>query len=301
MNENIRIELQRFNELRFNRKHIDLKLAEFVQNDANMQEGVEDGIEKLEVFLSKTYYQSKNERLTPLHQMDLRKIVEDVFVGICYVKPGELFTSVSAKLAGRLGFDDKPAAITTMAEILAVLCETNVFDIYKLSKYDSIKVKHNIPLPQELKDFIRDSEYLPPMLCEPRKLVNNYSSGYLTHNDSLILGNGNHHNGDICLDVLNKKNSTPLKLCVEFISKYEEESNKEFETPEQREQWSNFKRQSYEFYTLMAQQGNKFYLTHKVDKRGRIYAQGYHISTQGTSFKKASIELYEEEVVEGSL
>ena len=301
MNENIRIELQRFNELRFNRKHIDLKLAEFVQNDANMQEGVEDGIEKLKVFLSKTYYQSKNERLTPLHQMDLRKIVEDVFVGICYIKLGELFTSVSAKLAGRLGFDDKPAAITTMAEILAVLCETNVFDIYKLSKYDSMKVKHNIPLPQELKDFIRDSEYLPPMLCEPRKLVNNYSSGYLTHNDSLILGNGNHHNGDICLDVLNKKNSTPLKLCVEFLSKYEEESNKDFETPEQREQWSNFKRQSYEFYTLMAQQGNKFYLTHKVDKRGRIYAQGYHISTMGTSFKKASIELYEEEVVEGSL
>lgn len=301
MNENIRIELQRLNELRFNRKHIDLKLSEFVQNDANMQEGVYDGIEKLKIFLAKTYYQSKNERLTPLHQMDLRKIVEDVFVGICYIKPGELFTSVSAKLAGRLGFDDKPAAITTMAEILAVLCETNVFDIYKLSKYDSMKVKHNIPLPQELKDFIRDSEYLPPMLCEPRKLVNNYSSGYLTHNDSLILGNGNHHNGDICLDVLNKKNSTPLKLCVEFISKYEEESNKDFETPEQREQWSNFKRQSYEFYTLMAQQGNKFYLTHKVDKRGRIYAQGYHISTMGTSFKKASIELYEEEVVEGSL
>lgn len=301
MNENIRIELQRFNELRFNRKHIDLKLVEFVQNDANMQEGVKDGIEKLKVFLSKTYYQSKNERLAPLHQMDLRKIVEDVFVGICYVKPGELFTSVSAKLAGRLGFDDKPAAITTMAEILAVLCETNVFDIYKLSKYDSMKVKHNMPLPQELKDFIRDSEYLPPMLCEPRKLVNNYSSGYLTHNDSLILGNGNHHNGDICLDVLNKKNSTPLKLCVEFISKYEEEPNKDFETPEQREQWSNFKRQSYEFYTLMAQQGNKFYLTHKVDKRGRIYAQGYHISTQSTSFKKAIIELFQEEVVEGNL
>lgn len=301
MNENIRIELQRFNELRFNRKHIDLKLVEFVQNDTNMQEGVEDGVEKLKVFLAKTYYQSKNERLAPLHQMDLRKIVENVFVGICYIKPGELFTSVSAKLAGRLGFDDKPAAITTMAEILAVLCETNVFDIFKLSKYDSMKVKHNIPLPQKLKDFIRDSEYLPPMLCEPKKLVNNYSSGYLTHNDSLILGNGNHHNGDICLDVLNKKNSTPLKLCVEFLSKYEEEPNKEFETPEQRDQWNNFKRQSYEFYSLMVQQGNKFYLTHKVDKRGRIYAQGYHLNTQGTSFKKASIELYEEEVVEGFL
>lgn len=301
MNETIRIELQRLNELRFNRKHIDLKLFEFVQNDSNMQEGVKDGIEKLESYISKTYYQSKMARIAPLQHMDLNKIVEDVFVGIAYTKHGELFTSVSAKLAGRLGFDDKPSAITTMAEILAVLCETNVFDIYKLSKYDSMKVKHNIPLPQELKDFIRDSEYLPPMLCEPNQLVNNYSSGYLTHSDSLILGKGNHHNGDICLDVLNKKNSTPLKLCLEFISTHEEEPTKEFETPEQRDQWNAFKKQSYEFYALMAQQGNRFYLTHKVDKRGRIYSQGYHLNTQGTPFKKAIIELANEEIVEGSL
>jgi DNA-directed RNA polymerase len=49
----------------------------------------------------------------------------------------------------------------------------------------------------------------------------------------------------------------------------------------------------------MVQCGNHFYLTHKVDKRGRIYACGYHINTQGTAFKKAQLELVNEEIVTG--
>jgi DNA-directed RNA polymerase len=49
----------------------------------------------------------------------------------------------------------------------------------------------------------------------------------------------------------------------------------------------------------MINSGNEIYLTNKVDKRGRIYAQGYHITTQGTSFKKAMLELAHEELVTG--
>lgn len=299
MDLNTRIELQRLNELRFNRKHIDTKLMEFVQTDSNVQEGINEGVKLLEAYLAKDYYIQKNERIAPLRLVELKPLVEKVIVGIAYTKYGELFTSVSAKLAGRLGFDDKPAAITTMAEILAVLCETNMFDIYKLSKYDSMKVKHNLAIPQELQDFIRDSEYLPPMICPPLKVTDNYSSGYLTHKDSLILGSGNHHNGDLCLDVINKMNSVALSLNTEYLSKYEEKPKTEPETKEQKDQWNNFKKQSYAFYSLMAQQGNKFYLTHKNDKRGRMYAQGYHISTQGTSFKKAILDLAEPELIEG--
>lgn len=301
MDNLMRIEMQRLNENRFNRKLIDVKLTAFVMMDPNMQEGVKHGVELLQKWLTQEFYQQKRDRLAPMHSMDLEQLVQKVFVGIAYTKPGELFTSVSAKLAGRLGFDDKPAAITTMAEVLAVLCETNVFDIYKLSKFDSLKVKHNIPLPEELSTFIDESKYLPPMLCEPLELKNNYDSGYLTHKESLILGSGNHHNGDLCLDVLNIMNRTKLKLNVEYISKYSETPNKPAETPEQRDQWKAFVEQSYKFYSLMVQQGNEFYLTHRPDMRGRIYAQGYHITTQGTSFKKAIVELAHEEVVEGTL
>ena len=62
--------------------------------------------------------------------------------------------------------------------------------------------------------------------------------------------------------------------------------------------WATFKRVSYQMYTLIVKQGNAFHLTHRVDSRGRIYAQGYHITTMGTAFKKASIDLAKQEIVE---
>ena len=186
-----------------------------------------------------------------------------------------------------------------MAEITAVLCATDAFDIEKANKMASLMVVSNIPLSERLVTFIEESQFLPPMVCEPLELTHNYSSGYLTHNDSLILGTGNHHDGDICLDVLNTMNKVALKLDTEFLSQVEEEPTFDLDTQDKLDQWNKFKEQSYMMYSLLASQGNQFYLTHKVDKRGRIYCHGYRISTQGTSFKKASLEFAKEELVTG--
>jgi hypothetical protein len=206
---------------------------------------------------------------------------------------------VSAQIASRLKFSDRTEAITTVAELLAVLCETDAFDIVKADKSASLMVESRIPLNDNLKDFIQNSQYLPPMVCEPLELTHNFSSGYLTHNDSLILGTGNHHDGDLCLDVLNLMNKVALKLDTDFLCTVEEDPTFELDSQDKEEQWADFKRQSYEFYDLMVQCGNQFYLTHKVDKRGRIYACGYHISTMGAPFKKASVELANEQIVTG--
>ena len=75
--------------------------------------------------------------------------------------------------------------------------------------------------------------------------------------------------------------------------------NFEIVTPEQREQWEAFKYASHRVWMLMYNQGNRFYLTNKVDKRGRLYSVGYHINTQGNQFQKAMVELADEEIVEG--
>ncbi len=177
-------------------------------------------------------------------------------------------------------------------------------------------------LSEEVLNFIEQSEYLPPMVCEPLELESNYDSGYLTHKESLILGKGNHHDGNICLDVLNLANSVKLKLDTDFLRTVEEECGTELTLEgvknkalkkgvvysddqaaavlvKLQEQWPAFKATSAKMYMLMHNLGNEFHLTHKVDKRGRIYAQGYHISTQGSSYKKAMIELANEEIVEG--
>ena len=286
-------------EEQYNRKHIDAKIRASIEANPVMQEKIEAGIALVTEYMGKNYYESKNVRIAQLQGMDIRRLVTDIFVGVSYCQTEELFTSVTAMMASRLKFSDKAEAIKTVAELMAVLCMTDAFDIVKGDKASSLVIISRIPLEPELLVFIENSQYLPPMVCKPLNLESNYSSGYLTHKDSLVLGNGNHHDGDLCKDVLNLMNQVPLKLDTQFLSTVEEQPTFELDDRDKQKQWDTFKRQSYKFYTLVAQYGNQFYLTHKVDKRGRIYASGYHLSTQGTAFKKASIELHKEEVVTG--
>ncbi len=296
---NIDLINQEFNEKRYNRRHIDGYIREAIETSDVMLAKIESGVKLLTNWMAQDYYPSKNKRIDQLKGMDIRQLVVDIFVGVAYYQQEELFTSVTAQMAGRLRFSDRVEAITTLAEVMAVLCQTDAFDILKATKMSSLVVVSRIPLKESLLNFIHESQYLPPMVCEPRKLVNNFSSGYLTHQDSLLLGSGNHHDGDLCLDVLNKMNSVPLKLVTELLCKEEEEPTFVLDDASKKQQWAQFKKQSYRFYELMVSQGNRFYLTHKVDKRGRIYSQGYHINTQGSAFKKAMIELADEEIVEG--
>lgn len=291
--------LQEHNEKRFNRKHIDKRIREEIKANPVMQDKVEQGVQLVQDYIDGEYYASKMKRVSQLKNMALEPLVTDIFVGIAYCQIPELFTSVTASMASRLRFSDKTEAIMTVAELVAVLCETDAFDITKENARASLMVQSLIPLSSELEDFVRNSSYLPPMVCEPLKLTSNFSSGYLTHNDSLVLGNGNHHDGDLCLDVLNTINRVQLKLDTDFLCKVEEEPTYEFETKKQHDQWLEFKKQSYRMYMRMVDDGNKFYFCHKVDKRGRIYASGYHLNPMGSAFKKACIELFNEELVEG--
>lgn len=291
--------LQEHNEKRFNRKHIDKKIREEISTNQFMKAKVAQGVQLVKEYINGKYYDSKMKRVAQLKNMELEPLVTDIFVGIAYCQVAELFTSVTASMASRLRFSDKTEAIMTVAELVAVLCNTDAFDISKEDKQSSLMVQSRIPLSDQLLDFVNQSSYLPPMVCEPMELTSNFSSGYLTHNDSLVLGTGNHHDGDICLDVLNTINKVALKLDTEFLCKVEEDPTYAFETKKQHDQWLEFKKQSYRMYMRMVDDGNCFYLTNKVDKRGRIYASGYHISTQGSSFKKACVELFNEEIVEG--
>ena len=295
----LQIVQQELMEQRFSRKHIDVKIRTEIEASALMMAKVKQGVELVNAYINGEYYESKMKRVAQLASMDVQEIVMDIYVGIAYSLKPELFTSVSAQMASRLKFNDQTAAITTVAELMAVLCQTDAFDISKERKMSSLMVVSRVPLSDELTKFIENSQYLPPMVCEPLPLTHNYSSGYLTHNDSLILGSGNHHDGDICLDTLNTMNQVALKLDTDFLCKVEEEPTFELDSQDKVDQWTRFKKQSTEFYVLMAEQGNQFYLCHKVDKRGRIYCSGYHISSQGAAFKKAMLEFATEEIVEG--
>lgn len=291
-------DMQRANEYRFARHHIDKYMRDYVLADVEVQPLLDKGVALLTEWVARTFsYESKNIRISGLRGMDLRELVIDVIVASAYCQHEELFTSFTARMAGTLGWDDKKSSITTIAEITAVLCETDLFDLTQANRFGSWNIISNITLSLQLEEYITNCAYLPPLVHPPKKLRHNKDTPYLTiGQDSVILNKG-HHNDDVCLDVLDSKNSVALSLDLEFLSTVEEEPNSELDSPEKQTMWLNQKRQSHEFYLLMAGQGNKFYLHHKYDKRGRIYANGYHISSQGAPYKKAMLEFSNKQVV----
>lgn len=293
-------DIQRANEYRYARHHIDKYMRDYVLQDEEVLPLLDKGVELLTEWVNTEFgYESKNIRVAALKTMDLREIVVEVVVASAFCQYEEMFTSFTAKLAGVLGWDDKKDSITTVAEIVAVLCDTDLYDLNKSSRFDSWYVQSNIELSLQLKEYVANCAYLPPLVHKPAKLRHNKDSPYLTiGQESLILNKG-HHNEDICLDVIDIKNSVELTLNTEFLSRVEEEPTGDMDSPEKLNAWLDMKKQSHEFYLMMVGQGNKFYLGHKPDKRGRLYAQGYHISTQGAPYKKAMIELCKQDIVTG--
>lgn len=292
-------EVQTKIEYRFSQKHLNTALKEAIlANPVNSQK-VEEGVVLLNAWLAGSYYPQKNARLAQLDPMSIPEIVMDVFVSVAYCKIAQLYVSLTSKLANKMGFDNHRDSIITIAEMVAVLCETNAFDITKADARSSLMIISRLDLPTELLDRIDASHYIPPMVCPPLPVQSNYESPYLTFNDSLILGPNNGHNEDICLDIINTQNNIKLQLCVPFLEEVPEAATYVLDTEKKSKQWSDFKRQSGEVYQMLHDQGNAFYLANKVDKRGRMYAHGYHVTTQGSPFKKAMIELAHEEIVEG--
>ena len=161
-------------------------------------------------------------------------------------------------------------------------------------------------LPDELQRRVDLMCVLPPMLVKPRTLRHNKSCGYLTiNNDSLILGDKeNYHDECISLDVLNTLNSQALCLDLDICYKFQKEFKSEFDkdTDEYLNQRKTYERAKEQFeYFRDVIQDKTIFFTHKVDKRGRVYPQGYQFNTQGSSFEKACINLKTKEFVEGEL
>lgn len=286
-------------EQHYSRRLIDGYLAKAIRENPQTEAKVHKGVSLLEDWIAEDYYDSKTNRLEQLKRHDLEQLVRDVFIGVCYCQKPELFVSVTSQLASKLHFDDKSEAITTIAEVTSVLCHTDAYDIIKVSREASLMIQSQIPLPRELIESVARSEYLPPLVMEPLEVENNYQSPYLTLNDSVVLGRHNGHDGELCLDVINGQNRVPMALDIDFLNTLPEIPTHALDTAEKLQLWTDFRNTSTELYQLMVSHGNRFWFHHKVDKRGRLYAQGYHITPQGTPFKKAMLEFADPEVVEG--
>lgn len=298
-------DVQRAVEYTYGRNNINKVVLHDITSSDLITELVDKAVIALQEYLNKTYrYESKNVRVSFLSDWDeprLRELVYQVMVVVCQCQKATLFTSVAGQLAGMLGYPDKIDGLKTISEILAVCCHCDLFDIDPPTNTvsGSLEIRTKYFLEKETYEFIYNTKYLPPMVCEPDLLVHNRSCGYLTKTESVILGSGNHHEYPLALDALNIMNSVPLSLDVKLLTTFSMAPSKKQTSKEALEQFEAYAKQSYKVYKDLIHQGNLFYLTHKPDERGRSYAQGYHVNTQGNSFRKAIVNLAHQEIIEG--
>ena len=286
-------------EERFSLKNINCSVEDEIQNNPDNKSKIAAGVILLKAWISQSYYPSKDARLRQLDPLSFEQLVNEVFTTVAYCQKPVPFVSVAGYLAMRIGFDNHVDSIKTVAEVIAVLCSTDAFDINKPDKKESLEVISKLQLSDGLIKRLEECHFITPMVSPPEIVTNNFQSAYLTYNESLILGSNNNHVGDICLDVINRQNSVQLTLNEAFLTTVPEIPRHEIDTAKKLSEWNQFLTESRDVYALMLAAGNKFYLTNNVDKRGRLYARGYHISTQGTPYKKAMLELAHQELITG--
>lgn len=163
-------------------------------------------------------------------------------------------------------------------------------------------------LSEDVQEKLNQFQYPLPMIEEPSTVSNNKQTGYRTIKGSLILKN-NHHNEDICLDHINRMNAVPLSLNADVVA-FVQNNWKNLNKAKEGEKVEDYRKRvrAFEKYdessrdvlqALMAA-GNRFWLTHKYDKRGRSYCQGYHATYQGNDWNKAVIEFADAEPVKAA-
>ena len=194
------------------------------------------------------------------------------------------------------------------ADALLLACQIDLVDWNPTT--EQFIVKYDIT--QDVQDDLDRYQFPLPMIVEPRELKTNNDTGYYTSRNSVILKN-NHHDKDVCLDHLNQMNKIKLTLNNDVAS-FIENSWRNLDKPKPGEDRKDFDRRkkAFEKYDRTARDvmahlqiaadrdgRTCFYLTHKVDKRGRTYCQGYHVNVQGNQWNKACVEFYNQEVVEG--
>lgn len=210
----------------------------------------------------------------------------------------------------------KRAPLTTIAGILRWRTDTVQQTLDHIKRMCELDLCHWDPQTERLVVAIDISadvqaeldrfQYPLPMVVEPKQVKKNRDTGYLTGQGSIILKN-NHHDGDVCLDHINRMNAVRLTINNNTASLIAN-SWRNLDKPKDGElkadfekrvrAFEKFDRTCHDVIALLTQEGNEFYLTHKYDKRGRSYCQGYHVNYQGAPWNKAVIELADKEIIE---
>lgn len=220
----------------------------------------------------------------------------DVIVQIYLHKQADVPTMVGI-------FSPKWGEPKDIAEMLVGCVEADLLDFDM--ETDRFSLKYGIS--KDVEDLLARYQFPLPMVVPPQTVQNNHmGSGYFDTRGHIILnGSDVFKDEDVCLDHINRANSVCLTLNLDVVAS--EEGNMiipKRKVGEGFEEFRKRRKQAQVFYDTslevmqgMLALGNEFWLTHKYDRRGRTYAVGYHVNSQGTDYNKAVLELAKGEII----
>lgn len=191
-------------------------------------------------------------------------------------------------------FKDEPKPAQACALMILQACKDDIVDYDDVTEMIVVRYEMSPAVKEQVDRF----QYPLPMIEKPLEVRHNRQTGYRTIPGSIILKQ-NHHDDDVCLDHINRMNAQRLSVnpqVVAFIqNKWRHlDKRKDGETfqdfQKRKKAFAKFDRTSRDVIDAMLLSGNEFWLTHKYDKRGRTYCQGYHINYQGNDWNKAVVE-----------
>lgn len=165
-------------------------------------------------------------------------------------------------------------------------------------------VAHEIS--EELRTRIERFQYPLPMVVEPLRIIDNKDTGYFTGQRSIMLNN-NHTEEDVCLDHINRMNAIRLTINHRTVHKTvntwknlngPKEGETDAEHKKRLRAFEKYDRVSRWIIDCLSKVTDVLYVTYRYDKRGRTYAQGYHVNPQGASWNKAMIEFADKEFIQ---
>ncbi len=253
-------------------------------------EPIDKAIKAIEQYIGKAvnqeYYQSKNDRLESWVSSksfdgldDIYELVTAIFT-VALLNEETTIQSMIGQVAGKISLDDPLDRAKTAAECIALAAHADLIDITTGSIY-MVSTSHN------LDSKIERSDKHVVLTRKPQPKT-----------DNQILGNRyKQHDGETCLSHINTMNSIKFSLNLPLLRLMEEQAQFTIDTTQKAKQWDLFISESYKKYLQLARGDNEFYLEHAYDTRGRVYCEGYFISYQGSSFKKAIVQLAHKEIV----
>ena len=282
--------------------HNVLKHAIIDQFDKRLVTWALRGYVRIQDYLEKEYYASKNVRIAELSKQLKTRHMDDllatILAAVLRSRKDTTLQKVVGYIAASLPHKDPFDNVKTAGELIAIVGgRGKLFEITRHEIDETPLVRCNNwtamtgMFHQEL-DWIEDTHYHPPLIEPPHQVKNRQSCGYWTVDVPVLLGSYTQHDNALDFETLNILNAIPWVLDQDVLAEGEQPPGPLLTMDAQINFW-NHEREAKRIYDLL--KDNPFWLVWQYDSRGRVYSHGHHVNFQSYAFKKAmlSVDHYE--------